>query len=77
VLGGKAAGWDWNVMTVTAAVIFGCMALGILIFAMALISVPLAVFFPAYAIYFFAPRYLPLGALLRPPAAPVAPETPG
>jgi hypothetical protein len=39
---------------------------------MALISVPLAVFFPAYAICFFAPRYLPLWALLRPP-----PETPG
>jgi hypothetical protein len=78
VLGGKAAGWDWNVTTITAAVILGCVALGILIFAMALLSVPVAVFFPAYAIYFFALRYLPLGALLWPPAAaPAAPETPG
>jgi len=78
VLGGKAAGWDWNVLTVTAAVIFGCVALGILIIAMALISVPVAVFFPAYAIYFFAPRYLPLRALLwPPPAAPEPPETRG
>jgi hypothetical protein len=79
VLGGKAAGWDWNIATISAAVIFGCVALSILIFAMALISVPLVVFFPAYAIYFFAPRYLPLGALLwpQPSAAPAAPETRG
>jgi hypothetical protein len=76
-LGGKAAGWDWNVATIAAAVIFGCVALGILIFAMALVSVPVVVFFPAYAIYFFASRYLPLGALLWPPAAaPAAPRTP-
>jgi hypothetical protein len=78
MLGGKAAGWDWNVMTGTAARVCGCVALGILIFAMALISVPVAVFFPAYAIYFFAPRYLPLGALLWPPPAAALPrETPG
>jgi hypothetical protein len=78
VLGGKAAGWNWNVTTITIAAVFGCVALAILIFAMALISVPVTVFFPAYAIYFFAPRYLPLGALLwPPPAAPAAPETPG
>jgi hypothetical protein len=74
VLGGKAAGWDWNVTTITAAVVFGCVALAILIFAMALISVPVVVFFPAYAIYFFAPRYPPLAALLWPPA--VVPDAP-
>jgi hypothetical protein len=78
VLGGKAAGWDWTVATITAAMIFGCAALAILIFAMALISVPVTVFFPAYAIYFFAPRYLPLGALLWPPptVAEAPPEAP-
>jgi len=59
-------------MTVTAAVVFGCVALGILIFAMTLISVPVAAFFPSYAIYFFAPRYLPQWALWWPP-----PEAPG
>ena len=47
-------------------------ALGILIFAMTLISVPVAAFFPSYAIYFFAPRYLPQWALRWPP-----PEAPG
>ncbi len=76
VLGGMAAGWDWNVATITAAATFGCVALVILIFAMALISVPLAVFFPAYAIYFFAPRYPPLAALLWPPPPAAAPEAP-
>ena len=74
VLGGKAAGWNWNVTTITIAAVFGCVALAILIFAMALISVPVTVFFPAYAIYFFAPRYPPLAALLWPPAA--VPDTP-
>ena len=74
VLGGRAAGWDWNVYTIGVAVVVGCVALAILIFAMALISVPVVVFFPAYAIYFFAPRYPPLAALLWPPsAAPKAP----
>jgi len=74
VLGGKAAGWDWNFYSITVAVVFGCVTLAILVFAMALISVPVAVFFPAYAIYFFAPRYPPLAALLWPPAA--VPDTP-
>jgi hypothetical protein len=68
VLGGSAAGWDWNVVTISLAVIYGCVALAVLIFATALISVPVTVFFPAYAIYFFAPRYPPLAALLWPPA---------
>ena len=74
VLGGKAPGWEWNVYTITIAVVFGCVALVILIFAMALISVPVVVFFPAYAIYFFAPRYPALAALLWPP--PTTSETP-
>jgi hypothetical protein len=78
VLGGRAAGWDWNAYTIAVAVVCGCVALAILIFAMALISVPVVVFFPAYAIYFFAPRYPALAALLWPPpaAAEARPEAP-
>jgi hypothetical protein len=80
VLAGKAAGWNWNGYTITAAVVFGCVTLAILTFAAALISVPVAVFFPAYAIYFFAPRYPPLAALLWPQTAAAdghaAPEAP-
>jgi hypothetical protein len=72
--GGKAAGWTWNPYTIAVAVVLGCIALGILIFVAALIAVPVIVFFPAYSIYFFAPRYSPLASLLSPePAAPVAP----
>jgi hypothetical protein len=73
VLGGHAAGWSWNPYTISAAVIFGLIALVLLLFAVALICVPIIVFFPAYAIYFFAARYPPLASLLWPePPAPGA-----
>jgi hypothetical protein len=74
VFGAKAAGWTWNPYTITLAVFLGCIALAILVFVAALISVPVIVFFPAYSIYFFAPRYSRLASLLWPePSAPVAP----
>jgi hypothetical protein len=73
VLAAKAAGWTWTVYTITAAVILGCMALAILIAAVALIMVPVVVFFVAYSLYFFAPRYAQLAALMWPPApTPIA-----
>jgi hypothetical protein len=72
VHGGKAAGWTWNPYTITLAAVMGCIALAILIFTAALISVPVIVFFPAYSIYFFAPRYSQLASLLWPElSAPV------
>ncbi len=77
VLGGKAVGWTWNPYTITLAVVLGCIAVAILIFVAALISVPLIVFFPAYSIYFFAQRYPPLASLLWPqPPAPAATDYP-
>jgi len=73
VLAGKAAGWSWNLYTITLAVVFGCIALAILIFVFSLIAVPVIVFFPAYSIHFFAQRYPPLAAALWPqPPAPSA-----
>jgi hypothetical protein len=39
-------------------------------FVISLISVPVIVFFPAYAMYFFAPRYRQLSLVLYPPPAP-------
>lgn len=73
--GGKAAGWTWNPYTIALAVVLGCIALAILMFVAAMIAVPVIVFFPAYSIYFFAPRYAPLASLLSPePAAPAAPS---
>lgn len=72
--GAKAAGLTWNVVTIAAAVVYGCIALTVLISAIALVHVPVIVFFPAYSIYFFAPRYPPLADLLWPSSsAPIAP----
>jgi hypothetical protein len=73
--GGKAAGWTWNPYTIALAVVLGCVALAILIFTAALIAVPVIVFFPAYSIYFFAPRYARLASLLWPEQS--AQATPG
>jgi hypothetical protein len=63
VLGGKAAGWDWNIATITAAVVLGCVAFAILILAMALISVPVAVFFPGLRDLFFCAARFAAGGL--------------
>jgi len=74
VLAAMAAGATWTVTTVSLAVILGLMALFILIYLTALVSVPGTIFFPAYALYFFAGRYPNLATLLNPvPAPPVAP----
>ena len=70
VLAGKAAGLTWTLYTIALAVIAGCAALALFLFAASLISVPAVVFFPAYAIYFLAPRYPILAALLWPPPPP-------
>ena len=71
VLGGKAAGLGWTAATITLAVVAGSLLLAVFLFVMALISVPVIVFFPAYSIYFFAARYPALSSALYP--APPAP----
>jgi len=75
VLAGKAAGMGWTVTTISLAIIFGTTLLFLLLFLIALVSVPATVFFPAYAMYFFAARYPNLDTLLH-PAPPPAPELP-
>jgi hypothetical protein len=70
ILGGKAAGLTWNVFTITAAVVAACILFAVLFYLMALVSVPVIVFFPAYSIYFFAARYRPLSLVLYPPPPP-------
>lgn len=70
VITGKAAGLTWNAGTITLAVLVGCFLFALLMYVIALISVPAFVFFPAYSIYFFAPRYRPLSLALYPPPAP-------
>jgi hypothetical protein len=73
-MAGKAAGLTWDVYTITLAVVTGCIVFAGLMYLVALISVPAIVFFPAYSIYFFAPRYPALSvALYGPPPAPPEP----
>jgi hypothetical protein len=74
VLTGKAAGLTWNPGTIALAVLVACFLLAIFLYLVALVSVPVIVFFPAYSIYFFASRYPRLSAALN-PATP-APQVP-
>lgn len=67
VITGKTAGLTWNAFTITVAVVVGCVLLAAFLYLMALIAVPAIVFFPAYSIYFFAPRYRALSLALYPP----------
>ena len=83
VVAGHAAGLGWNVNTISLAIIFGTLLLLLLIYLVALVSVPATVFFPAYAMYFLASRYPQLDVLLNPlppvtaiPEPPVVPESP-
>lgn len=73
VFAGKAAGLGWNVSTISLAIILGSALILVLIYLVALVSVPATVFFPAYALYFFAARYPHLDVLLNPAPAPVPP----
>jgi hypothetical protein len=71
VITGKSAGLTWNAYTITVAVVVGSVLLAIFFFLVALISVPVIVFFPAYSIYFFAARYPALSAVLYPQSSTV------
>jgi hypothetical protein len=76
-----AAGLTWNLYTITLAVVAGSCVLFFILYVLSLVSVPAVVFFPAYAIHFFASRYPALDALIHPapPAAfspPLPPEIP-
>ena len=76
VIAGHKAGLGWSVTTISLAIIFGTLLMLLLIYMIALVSVPATVFFPAYAMYFFAARYPNLDALLHPVPTPPAPEMP-
>jgi hypothetical protein len=74
VIAGKGMGLVWNPFTITAAIVVGTIVLCGIVYAIALACVPIAVFFPAYAMYFLAERYPVLHARLYPsyppPSAP-------
>jgi hypothetical protein len=77
VIGGKTAGLTWNAGTITLAVIVGCILFAVFMYLMALVSVPAIVFFPAYAMYFFAARYRALSLALYPPPPPAGESSGG
>jgi hypothetical protein len=68
VAAGHVAGLEWTVTTIGLAIIFGTLLLLLLIYLIAWVCVPATVFFPAYALHFFAARYPRLDALLNPAA---------
>jgi hypothetical protein len=76
VLAGRAAGMGWSPTTISLAIILGGVLLALMIYLMALVSVPATVFFPAYALHFFAARYPKLDALLNPAPPIVEPPVP-
>ena len=76
VIGGKTAGWTWNALTITAAVVAACVLFAIFMSLISMVSVPVIVFFPAYSIYFFAARYRPLSMALYSPGSAVTTPLP-
>ncbi len=74
VLAARAAGIGWNVGTVSIAIILGTMLFMLLVYLIALVSVPATIFFPSYALYFLAGRYPDLDLLLHPVPEPHAPS---
>ena len=70
VIAAKGTGLGWNAATITAAIVAGTIVICVLMYAVALACVPLAVFFPAYAMYFLAERYPALHACLYPSYPP-------
>jgi hypothetical protein len=73
VIVAKGAGLGWNAFTITAVIVVGVILLAVLLYIVALACVPVAVFFPAYAMYFFAERHPSLYALLYPPSPAAQP----
>ncbi|MBO0911512.1 MAG: hypothetical protein J2P13_06930 [Acidobacteria bacterium] len=75
VIWAKVGGLTWNAVTITAAIVAAAVLLVMILYVLALISVPVIVFFPAYSIYFFASRYSRLANLVYPPP-PILPLEP-
>jgi hypothetical protein len=74
---GTGATLATKALLITLGIVLGLL-LGVFVLAFsAFIGAPVAFFFPAYAIYFFAGRYEPLGRIVFPaPVQPVGPTIP-
>ncbi len=76
ILGGGAAGLSWTPFTITLAVVAGVLLFLPLMYVLSFVKTPGTVFFPAYAMHFFAGCYEPLGMILYPPPPPVVQPLP-
>ncbi|MGH9812807.1 MAG: DUF7544 domain-containing protein [Candidatus Acidiferrales bacterium] len=74
---GAFSGLAWTPATIAAAGVLGLAALALLIYVVAFISVPSAVFFQAYTLHFYAGRYPPLAAALEAAPSAAAPAAAG
>jgi hypothetical protein len=74
ILAGKAAGLTWTPIVIAWGVVAVIIAFVVILYVVSFVSVPGIVFFPAYALYFFAARYPALNAILHP--APLLPPPP-
>ena len=69
-LAARVLGFVWNLYTISLTVIAGGATLVVMLYGFSLLTVPVIVFFPAYSIHFFAPRYPALNTILYPPGPP-------
>jgi hypothetical protein len=78
VIASLAKGHALAVGLIALIVVLGIFVAALLICVIALLTAPVAVFFPAYSMHFFADRYPPLAGLLypQPPPAPTPPPAP-
>ena len=76
VVAARAVGMGWEVTTISLAIILGTALILLLIYLIALVCVPATVFFPAFALHFFAARYPNLNVLLNPVPLPLSPRMP-
>ncbi|HTK96046.1 MAG TPA: hypothetical protein VL382_10460 [Terriglobales bacterium] len=78
VIASLAKGHALAVGLIALIVVLGIFVAALLICVIALLTAPIAVFFPAYSMHFFADRYPPLAGLLypQPPPAPTPPPAP-
>jgi hypothetical protein len=73
VLAVKAAGLTWNVGTIMLTAIAAVLVFSALLYVVAFVCVPVAIFFPAYGLYFLAERMPGLRTQLIPPQPPPQP----
>lgn len=61
---GLFSGLAWSPATIASVVVLALTGVGLLIYVVAFVSVPSAVFFQSYSLHFYAGRYPPLAAAL-------------